>query len=71
MAIGHCNTLTGRHKFEPRYDEVPHDHAKNLIAKNYTNINRSDSIRRVYLHDICIFCGEIVDRLEPHKEEIK
>lgn len=67
--VGMCNSLTGRHKYEPRFDEVPT--GIDLLKLPYhLNVKEARSLlfRRVYVQDVCRYCGDVVERLTDPPE---
>jgi hypothetical protein len=67
-----CTSWTGRHKYQARYDEKEIPGA----LKTLTGINaigdvdrpaREDYILRIYVQDVCVHCGDVVDRLKDDK----
>jgi len=59
-----------RHNFSPRYSEVL------VRSKNYEDYdeyyhnldhNIDSIINRIYVYDICIWCGKIIERKEENK----
>ena len=54
-----CYNGGNKHKFEPRYDEKPSD----IVAKKVPVVMmRELAIINIYIHDICIWCGEKIDK---------
>lgn len=58
-----CKTFGGHH-YEPRYDEVPLDITAKSIKSHNCDVNelRSLFVRRLYVKDICVRCGDVVER---------
>ncbi len=53
----------GVHKFEPRYDEKPVSRKELEVEGHMTSrALRSLMYYDVYVHDICVRCGKIVER---------
>jgi len=49
-----------KHKFEPRYDEVPRDSYKG----SYTSLEELKAflVYKVYVKDICVWCGKEIKK---------
>jgi hypothetical protein len=68
--INQCVSFTGKHKYEARYDEVEIPGAlKTYTDKLYKGFTRDYYIRKVYVHDICVHCGDVVDRIDIKENE--
>lgn len=61
-----CTSWTGRHCYEGRYDEIPMEVDREIIHSIATMEDsehaRAFMLRRVYVRDICRYCGDIIDR---------
>ncbi len=56
-----CYNGGSKHKFEPRYDEKDSGLASRLTKiKGY--FNRELLYYNVYIHDICVWCGNVIKR---------
>lgn len=67
--MSYCTSLTGKHRYEPRYDETPIDFdfgdlpvqvRVGMSAKEA----RSFLFRRIYVCDVCRHCGDVIDRID-------
>jgi hypothetical protein len=50
----------GEHKYEPRYDELPMSGNISSRAQITAQELRSIMVRRVYVCDVCVQCGDVV-----------
>ena len=59
------------HNFEPRYDEMPSNCRIDVSGNINTEEYRKLLIHNVYIHDICVRCGMIIEReqKQPHLEK--
>lgn len=61
-----CTSLTGRHKYQPRYDEKPSPVAQTVLEHQIVHDYERDLlILRIYIHDICVLCGDVIERERP------
>ena len=65
-----CITLFSIHEYKARYDEVEIPGALDKLtgrsyASDIPHIDRALYIRKVYVQDVCVHCGDVIDRLEP------
>lgn len=70
MRAKHCTSLTGKHKFEPRFDEKPRElnfDVAALLEKKLISpkMLRELLVTRVYVYDICRNCSDVQERLKP------
>ena len=56
-----CYNGGSKHKFKPRYDEVPNNKEVHICDASAEE-TRSLIYYNVYLFDICIWCGEKVEK---------
>jgi hypothetical protein len=54
--------LIGGCKFESRYDRFPPEPRKDMFAPYQTIDEINARTKRVYVHDVCVRCGETVKR---------
>lgn len=52
----------GVHKFEARFDEVPTGAHPERIPLVYSEEIRRLMLRNVYVRDVCVRCGQTVER---------
>jgi hypothetical protein len=60
-----CTRLSGRHQYEARYDETPNPLLNNgsaTVTGSTSEGTRALMILRVYVHDICVICGDVIKR---------
>ena len=52
-----------KHKFEPRYDEIPREDVKSLKG-NYASLDELKAflVYKVYVKDICVWCGKEIKK---------
>jgi len=72
MSRVRCTTLFGHHRFEGRFDEAPNRSADHVIDRLLEGmkhgaipsdvITRDLLIVRTYVRDICIICGDTIER---------
>lgn len=62
-----CITWTGLHTYEARYDERPTGETVRIESASTGAIEgiRRLIIYNVYVRDICVHCGAVVDRAGP------
>lgn len=64
-----CLTFTGRHRFEPRYDERPvrERGQPSAFEREFgpSMFGRRVFTRKTYVHSVCRHCGQVVERREP------
>jgi len=66
----HCVSWTGRHNYQPVYDEVPSGmHPNELLHLPYdtrSNLKPADAraflVVRKYVQHVCLYCGDVVER---------
>ena len=60
-----CTSWTGSHKYQARYDEkeIPNV-IKTFVDARYTGLTRDYYILNIYVCDICIHCGDTIDRID-------
>lgn len=51
-----------RHKFEPRYDEVPNPRGIHADGGITPSAYRTLIVLKVYVRDVCVKCGRTVER---------
>ena len=58
------------HRYEERYDEIPMptDFTKVEVEGIRASGFRELMIRRVYIHDICVRCGDVIMRKREDRE---
>ena len=62
MGKDKCYNGGKRHKFEPRYDEVPRK-VQSFEADWITSSQmRSLLVYTVYVRDVCVWCGKTIER---------
>ena len=64
-----CVSWMGKHSYTPRYDEVPNEVAIKAIEHNQIGISREMMLRKVYICDICAYCGDTIDRIDMKEKE--
>ena len=50
------------HRYEARYDEVPMDFGSIKLEWGNAEGARRLLVRRVYVRDICVRCGDVIKR---------
>jgi len=51
-----------KHRYEQRFDEIPNGKTWSQLRVENSNQMRAMLYRRVYIKDVCIRCGAVVDR---------
>jgi len=52
------------HKFESRYDEVPRPGPISVELMPGQKIDRTILFYNVYVRDVCVYCGQTVERVK-------
>jgi len=60
MSIFRHNCEKHGHCFEPRYNEIPSGYSVERAQGTSLEGLRNLMILKVYIHDVCKFCGRIV-----------
>jgi len=57
----------GSHAYEARYDEQPNAAFFKFLerASKARGLDRENMTIRIYVHDVCVHCGDVVDRIDP------
>jgi hypothetical protein len=58
----HAGKMFGGCKFEARYDRIPPEQRKDVFAPWQSTNEINARTKRIYVHDVCIRCGEMVKR---------
>jgi hypothetical protein len=57
-----CYNGGQRHKFEPRYTEVPRQQSGMKVKNMFPDDIRSLLYYQKYIHDVCVWCGKIISQ---------
>ena len=69
MTALRCTSWWG-HKYEARYDRKPFDTAYLLaLTRGAFTIPDGGDTYRIYIQDVCVRCGDIIERPETVKED--
>lgn len=63
-------SIWGAHKYEARYDEKPDEVAAETVRiaiAARVQFSTQSTVVRTYIQDVCIHCGDVIDRPEGSK----
>lgn len=69
-----CFGFYGKHDYQPRYDEVIDEKVLAMLidlvmTTRHRDIERPMYVRQVYIQDVCVRCGDVVERPETVNSE--